>query len=493
MTQEPFVGQDIEGMRQLEAVLRNGEAQLASVRASTYSIIDMLWAIWRGDVMSAFSMVWRNQHARSIESAEASLRAAAETVSRNLEQQSQTSATLYRGGAAGGRLALGGGGSVADRIRELSILIANRNGDRNDYRGFLAEERREDFESSGGTDAAAGISSVVEALEHTADPDRIAPDEFEIVHLDNGKIMIVLPGVTDLTDTLAAGVTGNVPGVAQELGLDPNNRTVRDTWIVAEDSLGSASVENNLYARYVQSQIEKGIADGSIPRGADVMIVGHSFGADTALDLASDPTVNGELVNITHVVAAAYDSQHQLGAVQPGTKVAVLQNNYDAAIVMEGLAGVNLSPIGNAVEAGAVQAGESAYNVGGSIVNGATEGAAEVTENVAEGTVNAASSVGNFFLPGDPFGRVEYEFDGTNIQDVDWTGPTTTNVTNDIVVSQFSGGVGGAGHTQNHYISYIQGQGGTELHDFFSDVAASGYTGNGAAIAVDVSIPDATR
>jgi hypothetical protein len=127
-----------------------------------------------------------------------------------------------------------------------------------------------------------------------------------------------LPGVTDLTNP--------------KDGLNPHNRSVRDTDYAAARSASSAKIADNAYAQMVQRYIQ-----AEVPTGASLAIVGHSFGSDTALDLAADPWFNGRQYNVTHVVAAAYHSEPQLAHVANGTDVLVLQNTRDIPVVVEEL------------------------------------------------------------------------------------------------------------------------------------------------------------
>lgn len=502
---DAFVGADPERMAQLQAVLVNGAGELSAVRFGAAHAIEALNSIWRGDVTDAFAHVWRARHMVTIANAQASLEQAAEIVGRNLEAQLRTSDTLEGGfsglGGDGALAATLSGTTMADRIRAASdpsslVTEDEKNGDRG---GTLEAVRRDDFRSNEGD----GIDAVVEALNHTADPTRIAKDEFEIVHLDNGKTIVVLPGVTDLTDTLiSGGITASGPLGAllkgqefrDHLGWDPNSYTARDTWIAARESLETALIEDNLYAQLVEDYFEEQIALGNIEPGGDVMIVGHSFGADTAIDLASDPNFNGEVVNVTHVVAAAYHSGPQLSSIPGDTRVAVLQNMADPAIAGEALAsgdfGTALRPVDNLAR----KATEGGSNLGISGVNGVAEGAAEGTEFIVENSANAISSVGNFFNPfGDPLPSVEIELDVPNIGHVDFTETSVTQYSDNVVVSQFYGGFEGAGHGQGNYTDYLTGDGSSDLDDFFSDVADAGYTGDGAALAVDVSVPEHMR
>lgn len=172
------------------------------------------------------------------------------------------------------------------------------------------------FVIENGTAVDIGRDSIVQALEDTANGDQIWADEFQIVAHESGSYTVVLPGVTDLTDPNA--------------GLSHQHRSVRDTDWAAVRSAASASIDDNRYAQLVREYIHQ-----NVPVGADLAIVGHSFGGDTALDLAADPAFNGEDYNVTHVVAAAYHSEPQLPHVQNDTSVLVLQNTRDIPVVIE--------------------------------------------------------------------------------------------------------------------------------------------------------------
>lgn len=172
------------------------------------------------------------------------------------------------------------------------------------------------FTVTGDGPVERGRNAVIRALEDTADGDQIRGDEFELVDHGNGSFTVVLPGVTDLSSPNA--------------GLNPFNRSVRDTDYAASRSAASAAVEDNEYARMVREYIAR-----NVPPGSSLAIVGHSFGADTALDLAADPEFNGQQYTVSHVVAAAYHSEPQLAHVQDGTEVLVLQNNKDVPVMVE--------------------------------------------------------------------------------------------------------------------------------------------------------------
>ena len=74
------------------------------------------------------------------------------------------------------------------------------------------------------------------------------------------------------------------------------------------------------------------------------MLVGHSYGAYTAMDLAGNPKFNsidgvgeGYSVRVTHVVAAGADTDWMLGDVPPATHALILNNKQDAAVNFENL------------------------------------------------------------------------------------------------------------------------------------------------------------
>jgi hypothetical protein len=262
----------------------------------------------------------------------------------------------------------------------------------------------------------AGRRVVAQAIDHTGSGQQIQQDEFEIIELENGQYIVNLPGVIDLSKP--------------HIGLDPYNRSVRDVDQHATPSSRSSDVDDNAYAQMVREYVLE-----NVPQGADVMLVGHSYGGDTVLDLASDPTFNNAEtgVNVTHAVAAAYYSQPQLDGIQNDTEVLVLQNNQDVVVNVE-----SRSPL--------LPASDKPFRV----------------------PLPFLPDQGPFDVP---ISRVSEPDDN-------------------IVVSQFNGGAGkDVGHHPDRYSHHVETEDNAAVQSYMASVADAGYATNGTAIAIDVSVP----
>ncbi|MEZ5297871.1 MAG: hypothetical protein R2697_16820 [Ilumatobacteraceae bacterium] len=188
-----------------------------------------------------------------------------------------------------------------------------------DLGGTFDAELRRPLHVYGTAPVGRARSLLGRLLTDLSDPLQIRADEFELVRLADDRFIVVLPGVTDLSNP--------------DPGLSSTNRTVRDLDRYALPSSRSSSVDDNRYARMVWDAL----LAADLPPGAELLLVGHSFGADAALDLAADPSFNGGAFTVTHVVAAGYHSQPQLDDVVGDTEVLVLQNHRDAAVIAEGI------------------------------------------------------------------------------------------------------------------------------------------------------------
>jgi hypothetical protein len=198
--------------------------------------------------------------------------------------------------------------------------------DNGDPGGRLTDRLTDPFEVAGRTPASQGQAAIISGLDDTVDKDRIRDDEFQLIEHGNDRFTVVLPGVIDLS--------------RPDPGLHDLHASARDLQVAAR-SAASTDTADNLYAQMVSEYLVR-----ELPEGAAVAIIGHSFGADTALDLVADPEINGGHVEVTHVVAAAYHSSPQLAALSAGstptdprigTEVLVLQNSRDLAVLVENL------------------------------------------------------------------------------------------------------------------------------------------------------------
>ena len=338
-----------------------------------------------------------------------------------------------------------------------------------DLGGTFGAEVRSPFFVVGTSGDARGRSLIARALADTASSAQIRADEFELVELANGRFLVVLPGVTDLS--------------SPHLGLDEGNRTVRDLDQHAYPSSMSTAVADNAYARLVWDSLDA----AGVPRGADVMIVGHSFGADTALDLAADPGFNGpDGYHVTHVVAAGYYSDPQLRHVDPSTDVLVLQNHRDAAVIAEAVGHGNVTA--TVEDAGGFFSELASFDLAGALVHGAGalyHGGGAVIDGV-EYTIGNADDlaevgVGVITLDGD---RVR---DGAG--DFVTLDPRVTQVDDHQLVDVFTGGGEGVGHHPDNYIEHVTTVDDGRLRAFFESIDDAGYTVPGTSYAIDVSVP----
>lgn len=326
--------------------------------------------------------------------------------------------------------------------------------------GTYSTERRARFGPEGTSAAALGQAALERMLADTAVPSQIQNDEFEVIRHDNGRYTVVLPGVIDLRHP--------------HWGLDTGSRSVRDVDQFALPSSHDASVASNRYAQMVREHIL-----ATVPRGAEVMLVGHSYGADTAVDLAADPVFNNpdSGVRVTHVVAAAYFNQPQLGSVPAHTQVLVLQNANDAAVIGEGLgytATEARGAAGRAVGETREAAGDL-FGLGGSILRGDLGG-------IRDHAGDLLHQADELLLP-------------PTLPWPDAAALLRTGVTRPdahTIVARFDGGTAGVGHHQSNYIDYLNGAGGRDpaVRGFLASVADAGYAAPGQTEAVDVSVSD---
>lgn len=332
-----------------------------------------------------------------------------------------------------------------------------------------AELRSPYPDQPGRTPLERARSLVTRALLDTGDATQIRDDEFQLVRLDSDKFVIVLPGVIDLS--------------TPHVGWDDANRSARDLDQAAVASSRSTSVADNRYARLVWD----GLRRLGVPPGADLMIVGHSFGSDTALDLAADPGFNGPGgYRVSHVVAAAYWSQPQLDHVPADTKVLVLQNDRDSVVISEAAADTRaVDALDNGAAAladlvsfdpfGAARHAALAWRHEVSFADDAAGFARDHARDVVRVTAGLAGA--------DPTTAAR-GIDGllTLTAGVAEAGPGH-------VVDVFDAGRSGGGHSQDRYIEHLEQVDEALVTRFLQSVDDAGFTGAGTAVAIDVSVP----
>jgi len=345
--------------------------------------------------------------------------------------------------------------------------FSSRYGDRGET---LDADVRSPYAIFGSNPDERGRNLVIRALTDTNDEVQIRQDEFELVGLSNGRFLVVLPGVTDLSSPY--------------LGLNDHHRTVRDVDQYAYPSARSTSVADNRYAQLVWD----GLLSAGVPVGSELMIVGHSYGADTALDLAADPLFNGSAgYDVTHVVAAGYHSEPQLPHVDAGTEVLVLQNHRDVAVIAEA--------VGHGHVTGVVEETKGIFgslfdldpigtvgHIGGSLYHQA--GAAYDGVSYLVGNADSIAQVGAGVATGRP------DWVGEGIADMVTLDPHVSHPTDHQIVDVFAGGGQGFGHHPANYIAHITETDDASIGAFFESVDSAGYATSGTAWAIDVSTPD---
>lgn len=324
-----------------------------------------------------------------------------------------------------------------------------------DAGGTFLMRRTRPYRAVGANPSDRGRSLLVRALRDTAPGSRIADDEFEAIFHRSGAITLVLPGVIDLWPL--------------DAGFDDDHRSARDLDQHAVPSSRSTGIAENGYAAAVSTWVERQIDQGAIAAGAPVLIVGHSFGADTALDLASDAFFNGQLVTVTSVLAAGYYSDPQLDSVQPGTSIGVLRNVLDLVVSTEGIAHRDF-PDGRL----AVEATERMVNTGLRATNGLAAFGERLISSMA-GDLGAQSDI--------DLGRVP--------ERIELVGPSVKALGDGGFIAEFDRGFKGAGHHPANYVRFLQTPHLNErMQGYLGIVGNSGHGTDGIAVTVDISMPE---
>ena len=163
-----------------------------------------------------------------------------------------------------------------------------------------------------GRDTAAGLLGLTTGRDGPWD------DEYLVVDHGDDRFTVVLPGVVDLTRPL--------------VGLDPRHRSVRDLDRSAFAAVAADDPDANPYAAAVAATL----AGAGVPPGAELAVVGHSYGADAAIDLLGSSALTDQGYRLTTVVAAGYHvDDDRLASLDGSSTVLVLENRRDLPVLVE--------------------------------------------------------------------------------------------------------------------------------------------------------------
>jgi len=141
----------------------------------------------------------------------------------------------------------------------------------------------------------------------------------------------MLDRVADLEDQPAAAIAvqrvAGADGVARYVVVLSGMRSMTNT-SDPEDLLGSGAAVVRTTTNYTTC-VREAIDAALVPRGAEVLLVGHSEGGIVAMDLAGDPAFNGGRVRVQQVVAAGSPISSKPVARGSGTRVLSIENVND--------------------------------------------------------------------------------------------------------------------------------------------------------------------
>ncbi len=195
-----------------------------------------------------------------------------------------------------------------------------------------------------GTSIVGQIFHDLKANQVTSGP---AENHMRIIETDSNppRLIIVLAGVQDLSSAVTKGadgikqlwpivLTGPVGvgvGVAEvgrrvvdEVVSRPGG-TPRDLSVAIPQHFANGGD----YVLAVQQRVTEYLRMRALSTGTEAVLIGHSHGAITAVDLAASSQFNGGLVRITHVIAAGAGQAGDLDEPLAGTSVLAVTNTQD--------------------------------------------------------------------------------------------------------------------------------------------------------------------
>jgi pimeloyl-ACP methyl ester carboxylesterase len=103
-----------------------------------------------------------------------------------------------------------------------------------------------------------------------------------------------------------------------------------------EDLVGAVGALVGVRTNYTTC-VREALDTALVPRGAAVLLVGHSQGGIVAMDLAGDPAFNGTRVRVSQVVAAGSPISAKSVAPGSGTRVLSIENVNDIVTHLDAL------------------------------------------------------------------------------------------------------------------------------------------------------------
>lgn len=233
---------------------------------------------WSGDDGGGFLQGWPTHKDRLLRAAEGLL-GLGQAARSNIGEQIRTSAA-----------AVGGGAAAAPGSRSIDRTI--------------------DGHRAGGTHPTSyAFADYISRIEDVADE-----NAFELlqVSVDPPRYLVLLPGIE----------------------LEDLSFWSADTLRDLETAVPARLLDRDAYAARVMYELER----AGVPAGAEVMLMGHSYGAIAAMNLASDPQFNQPgngastgpyHVQVTHVVAAGAGLRDWIDRPPAGTDVLLSINRRD--------------------------------------------------------------------------------------------------------------------------------------------------------------------
>lgn len=284
-------GMDLEQVEEMALDLRRRAGALETVAAAIDRRVQS--TSWSGSDADQFRRTWWPSHRAELLAAAHGLDGLGQAAHNNVIEQRRASEDIV--GSVGGVAASAGAGlGISDRQNGVRTLLA--------------------------------------ALAGTDNPNSIGRDEILVRRMPDGRYIVVLPGVTDLSDGF------------REPGFGGPLRTWfgRSEYDSIRDMRGAIPTAFDPYRSdpYAE-QVKRAMRAAGVPDGADVMLVGHSYGGYAAMHLAADRSFNGDgdgySVHVTDVVSFGAATRHYLSAVPEGTNALVVGHQLDVPYRVEAL------------------------------------------------------------------------------------------------------------------------------------------------------------